>query len=924
MIKPHRNPYIIGRPIDEREFLVGRESLFRFIEHNLRCGEQLILLHGQRRIGKSSLIRNVPKIVGLAGFVFVPFDLEYHSQEPLSSILAALSQEIVEHLEQLGVERIKPPELQELESEPYIFYSKFLPQVYQELGDKNLVLLLDEFDALNSEDSELLIEQFFTFLSSIIELENKLFIIPFLGRQSADMPNLLRIFKNAPTSEIGLLDEQSTYTLITEPAEGVLDYELDAKQAIFKLSAGHPYFTQVICFAIFGRAREQEKWQVSAEDVGAIVDSAIELAEAGLAWFWDGLSCSEKVVFSAVAEAQKIAIEQDKSIPQDPLIILKDFGVTVDNKLTQAVKQLVETELLDKPGRKVKIELVRRWILQRHPLRQEISLLEKFPQKKNNYNYEIKPKFANQIQVEKSKIERDRLTFYRNGLDRNSHELHNLNMEIPYQNNSFALTSYEIGHQKPNNWLLTIAGIIKYKSRSSFLRVIALGTAISTTIVGISVYRLSTPCSASEKKEFGIFCVADPSVNISRGDRTFFLTNGNINRDRGIEAFKNNNYTQAGELFKEAVVSDRKDPEVLIYYNNARASQKGSPVTLAVSIPGDNSKAIAEEILRGVAQAQNQFNENDGLNGKLLEVVVANDGNEPEQAKQVAQVFVNDSSILGVIGYSSSNTTQAALAEYQKANLPLISPSSTSNSLTGNVFFRTIPSDAAMGKSLAEYAKNSLGIKKVVIFYATNSDDSKSIKEAFENNFQRLGGRVQKQVDWSQIDYNSDLRSQLSTIVSQTQAEGFVLFPSTDDTSKALEVGKTSSKLGLKLLGGDAFYSDRTLRKGSESLEGLIVAVPWFREAPKSKKFTQAALKQWGGYVSWRTASSYDATQAFIKTLTSISPNFSRQNTLRGLRQVNLSPSETSGEYLKFTADGERQSQSVLIQAKGGKFTLVP
>jgi ABC-type branched-subunit amino acid transport system substrate-binding protein len=901
MIKPQRNPYIIGRPIDEREFFVGRESLFHFIEDNLRHGEQIILLHGQRRIGKSSIIRHIPraiKALDLDEFVFVAFDLQDYSQQPISSILAALAQDIVDHLEQLEIENIKPPELQELEAEPYLFYTKFLHQVYEELNHKKLVLLLDEFDALNTEILESSIEDFFTFLFSIIESNNKLFIISFLGRQSADMPNLLSIFKNAPTIEIKLLNEESTYSLITQPAEGVLDYNFDAKQAIFKLSAGHPYFTQMICFAIFMRAREQDKWKVTSEDVKAVVDRAIELAEAGLAWFWDGLSDSEKVVFSAVAEAQKIAIEQGQSNPQDPLILLKDMQVTPDITLIQAVKHLVETELLDQQGRKVKIELVRHWILQRHPLRQEISELDRFEQKKNSYSYEIKTKSSNQRQIEKSKI----LNYY------------NLNKFNTYvgQPKYLPLPSYEMRKQKldTKNRFLS-----KRQHRLILLVAIILGTGIGT-IISISFERLSSQCLPSENKQFGIFCVADPSINISRGDRTFFLTTTNTNRDLGIAAFKKKNYIQGSELFQKAVASDRTDPEVLIYYNNARANQKGSPLTLAVSMPGDNPKSIAEEILRGVAQAQNQFNNNGGLNGKLLEIAVANDSNQPEKAKQVAQVLVKDSSILGVIGHSSSNVTQAALAEYQTANLALISPTSISNSLTGDVFFRTVPSDAKMGKRLAEYATKTLGIKKVVIFYNENNNYSKSIKETFAASFQQLGGEVQRQIDWSQTNSNFDVKS-------KNQLEAVVLFPCSDDISQALEVAENSHRLGLQLLGSDAFYSNTTLAQSGKVLEGIIVAVPWFREPLESKSFAQTALKQWGGAVSWRTATSYDATQAFIKTLINISPNFSRESVLQGLRQVNLSPSETSGEILKFKQDGERQSEPVLIQVKQGKFTTV-
>ncbi|MFM6911463.1 MAG: tetratricopeptide repeat protein, partial [Dolichospermum sp.] len=98
----------------------------------------------------------------------------------------------------------------------------------------------------------------------------------------------------------------------------------------------------------------------------------------------------------------------------------------------------------------------------------------------------------------------------------------------------------------------------------------------------------------------------------SRGDKTLFSEISNRFRDQGIEAFKNGNYQEAVNLFQQAVKANPYDPEVLIYHNNARASQNSSSVSLAVVVPIDSktNNDNAQEILRGVAQAQDQFNNN--------------------------------------------------------------------------------------------------------------------------------------------------------------------------------------------------------------------------------------------------------------------------------------------------------------------------
>ena len=303
-LRSQRNPYIIGRPIDQQLFF-GRENLFSFIQDSIQHNQKIICLYGQRRIGKSSVIRNIPHgLNDLNECVFVAFNLQSYSQESLSKILADLAQEIVSNLS-LDNKNIKLPEITELELDLGIFSHEFLPQVYQLLENKNLVLVVDEFDALMNSNNPELLEQVYKYLSSLININKKLFLILLIEQRSVNNHRISKIFKDVPVREIGLLNEESTTNLIIKPAENILEYEEDAIKAIFDLSAGHPYFTQAICFTIFGRAREEDKWTVSSEDVKLIINKAIELAEAGLTWFWDGFSILEKVVFAAIAEAQE-------------------------------------------------------------------------------------------------------------------------------------------------------------------------------------------------------------------------------------------------------------------------------------------------------------------------------------------------------------------------------------------------------------------------------------------------------------------------------------------------------------------------------------------------------------------------------------------------------------------------------------------
>lgn len=397
---------------------------------------------------------------------------------------------------------------------------------------------------------------------------------------------------------------------------------------------------------------------------------------------------------------------------------------------------------------------------------------------------------------------------------------------------------------------------------------------------------------------------------LSSGDRVLLKGKGNQDRDLGVEAFKKGNYKEAIIFFDKAVLGNRNDPEVQIYLNNAKARLAGSPLVLAAIVPIDNKQASAEEMLRGIADAQTRYNEAGGVGGRLVEFIIANDGNESNRASSIAQQLTKNSNILGVVGHNSSGATQAGLTEYEKAGLPVVSPTSTSTSLSGSVFFRTVPSDEASAKQLAEYAKNELGIDKIAIFYNSKSNYSTSLQKAFDTHFRPSGGNIVGPFDLS----NPSLEPKKEIPALQNQVQAIALFPDTATTSVAIALARVNADFPqkLQLLGGDALYSSDTLVAGGEAVEGLIVPVPWFADA---QDYARKAQQRWLGQVNWRTATSFDATQALLRALSS---NPTRATLLQNLKSTNLQPADTSGELLQFSAAGERTVEPVLVQVTKG------
>ncbi len=401
----------------------------------------------------------------------------------------------------------------------------------------------------------------------------------------------------------------------------------------------------------------------------------------------------------------------------------------------------------------------------------------------------------------------------------------------------------------------------------------------------------------------------------SRGERRLITVKSSTQGDLGAQAFAAGDYPAARQFFENAIQGNRNDPEVQIYANNTQARMMGMSLVLATVVPVDAALSSAEEILRGIADAQTDFNNAGGWNGRMLEILIANDGNDPGIAGGVAQQLVNNPDVLGVIGHNSSESSAAGLIVYEQNSLAMVSPTSTSVSLSGSAFFRTVPSDQVYGQRLAEYARTALQLQGVAIFYDTQSNYSTSIQQAFSDEFQQLGGQV-RFIDMSNTTL--DIDTEVNNMAGQVQ--GLVMLPSTTGITLAIEAAVANSNLPpdqkMQLLGGDSLYRPETLTAGGSAIEDLILVVPWFAETPYADK----AEQRWLGQISWRTAMSYDATLALLQAIQNLPAGTvpSRADISQNLQTVFIPAEQTSGYELQFLSTGDRTTNPILVHAVQG------
>jgi len=392
-------------------------------------------------------------------------------------------------------------------------------------------------------------------------------------------------------------------------------------------------------------------------------------------------------------------------------------------------------------------------------------------------------------------------------------------------------------------------------------------------------------------------------------------------KESAATAFGSGNYKEAVTDFKESLETKRNDPEALIYLNNSRIGN-GESYTIVAIVPITSIKVdlnVTKEILRGIAQAQNEINSAGGINGIPLKVLIVDDDNKPEMAKPVAEALSKNKEVLGVVGHFSSDISLPAAEIYQQKELVMISPTSTAVKLTkqGNYIFRTPPSDLLAGATLARYALRELKLHKAAVFFNGESDYSKSLKKAFSEDLYIEGGEVVFESDLVAPNFNA------ADAVKQAMEQGaevLMLASNTPTLNQSLQVMQVN-KNELPLLGGDSLYKPETLRIGGSDSLGMVLAVPWHILGNPEAEFPQAARKLWGGEVNWRSAMAYDATMALIAAL---EENPSRSGVQEALSSPDFSP-QGAARRIRFTEDGDRNQPIQLVKIvsaePGGDFS---
>jgi TIR domain/AAA ATPase domain len=358
------NPFVFGNPVHPLAdgLFTGRRDIALEIEQNILRAAQTptLLLYGQRRMGKTSILNQLPTLLG-PGFLPVTVDCQAPATgESQAALLRHVTRCLSSALNQrLGItpddaharqaKGAEPLPLDALQSDPYSVFEDWLDSYQKRLAtDTHLLVCLDEFERLNTAVAAGWGGRFLDALRHWLQHRPN-FALMFIGSHTFEQlgPAWTDRFLSARRLKVSFLGAADVRKLLTQPTPTFnLQYAPGALEAIMAATHGQPFLTQALASELVHHMNSEHRKLANEKDVETAIGDALERSAEYFADLWFSRSDQERELLREVARGSPQA-------PNPVARVLRDYDVLDDNGnfAVPLVKRWVQTKQLQElPG----------------------------------------------------------------------------------------------------------------------------------------------------------------------------------------------------------------------------------------------------------------------------------------------------------------------------------------------------------------------------------------------------------------------------------------------------------------------------------------------------------------------------------------------------------------------------------------------
>jgi (p)ppGpp synthase/HD superfamily hydrolase/energy-coupling factor transporter ATP-binding protein EcfA2 len=271
--KRPQNPYTFNQ-VGSRSMFYGRQDEIQKVLQNIEAGH-LVVLYGQKRIGKTSLLKQLAETLLPQHGDFFPvlFDVQRLFPFDTRSFLSGLVEATISQLKRKELKFHK----RSLSHEPFKAFAEWVNLVQQRMQGTRLVFLIDEFTRAEEEARRGTLDvSFFHGLQWLAGEQKISFILcvhdHIMSREGNKSWGLLQRGK---AIRLDALDRPSAEKLVQQPLENHYKLEPDLVNRILQLTNCHPYLIHVLCHTLITYVSQENYDYVTSNDLERAVREII-------------------------------------------------------------------------------------------------------------------------------------------------------------------------------------------------------------------------------------------------------------------------------------------------------------------------------------------------------------------------------------------------------------------------------------------------------------------------------------------------------------------------------------------------------------------------------------------------------------------------------------------------------------------------
>ncbi|WP_168734344.1 ABC transporter substrate-binding protein [Pseudothauera nasutitermitis] len=277
---------------------------------------------------------------------------------------------------------------------------------------------------------------------------------------------------------------------------------------------------------------------------------------------------------------------------------------------------------------------------------------------------------------------------------------------------------------------------------------------------------------------------------------------------------------------------------------------------------------LASEGKDGALLAVEQANAAGGVNGRPVELLVRDDAQDPEVARQVTGELIQ-AGVQIIVGPMTSAVAEAIIPLANQAGVVLVSPTVTSTRFSGqdDHFFRVVSTTREYASAAALFLRRTRGAERAaLILDQDNAAYTEDWARQFIQAFEASGGESLPVERFSSAREVS-LMPQVTRMLD-AKPDLVVIVAGSVDAARLAQMVRRRAPL-ISLLIGDWAATERFVELGGLAVEGLYAPQYFSRDdvSPRYRAFRREYEERFGVAPGFASVAGYDAARVALDAL---------------------------------------------------------